>query len=222
MTKEGTYSWGDGLTFDGRTDAKSVGLDGLASGRNVNMLLVQNVYYYSVIPQASGRLKGKHWVRIDLPSVIGESNADAMTGGSDDPTQGIESLKYTRDARRVGKETVLGRAATHYHATLSKDDLGAAGPALGPESRKRLLQQFPGSVDSISFDIWIDGHDKPVRMKEDLDSMKVVVDYKKFGPAKPVRTPSSSDIADLSSLFRQMQTPRPRRSDTSGSGQAAG
>ncbi|WP_327297548.1 hypothetical protein [Streptomyces sp. NBC_01197] len=216
ITMEGTYSWGDGLSFDVQTDAKSTGLDGLTSGKSVNMLLVNGAYYYHVVPRASGQLKGKHWVRVDLSAVVGESGAAALTGGSDDPTQGLKSLKYTRNVRRVGKETVLGRETTHYHATLSKDDLGAAGSALGSDDKKRLLQQFPGSVDSITFDVWVDNHDMPVRMKEDLDSMKVLVDFKKFGPAKPVQTPSASDTADLSDTLRQMQTRPPGQMDTSG------
>ncbi|WP_405912284.1 hypothetical protein OG760_11245 [Streptomyces sp. NBC_00963] len=217
----GTYSWGNGLSFDVSMDAKAAGMTKLVSGQYVNMLLVHGAYYYNVAPQPSGPLKGKHWMKVDASAVLGEQASSAMNSSAD-PTQGLQSLKYARNAKEVGKETVLGREATHYHATLSKDDLGAAGSALGSKDKKELLQQFTGAVDAITFDVWVDSHDMPVRMKEDIGAMNVSIDFKKFGPAKSLRAPAASDTADMTDAVRQQTGQTGQTGQTDPSGQTAG
>ncbi|WP_328326651.1 MULTISPECIES: hypothetical protein [unclassified Streptomyces] len=212
----GTYSWGNGLSFDVSMDAKAAGMTKLVSRQNVNMLLVNGAYYYNVDPQPSGPLKGKHWMKVDASAVLGEQASSAMNNSSADPTQGLQSLKYARNAKEIGKETVLGREATHYHATVSKDDLGAAGSALGSKDKKQLLQQFTGTVDAITFDVWVDSNDMPVRMKEDIGAMNVSIDFKKFGPAKALRAPAAADTADLTDAIKR------QTGQTGQTGQTAG
>ncbi|MCX4551029.1 hypothetical protein OG204_12020 [Streptomyces sp. NBC_01387] len=202
----GTYSWGNGLALDAQMDAKSTGMASLTSGDTINVRMTHGSYYYHVTPQKSGPLKGKHWMRVDMSAVLGKESSDALVSSNADPTRGLKSLKYAKDAKVVGKETVLGKETTHYRATLSKEDLGAAGAALSPEDKKSLLGEFTGTVDSISYDVWVDGHDMPVRMKENIGAMKVAMDFKEFGPAKDVKAPPASDTADLTDAVKGQQS----------------
>ncbi|WP_405780690.1 hypothetical protein [Streptomyces sp. NBC_00859] len=211
-TMSGTYSWGTGLSFDVQMDAKAVGMTQLAPGKNVNMLLVHGAYYYNVVPQPSGPLKGKHWMKVDSSAVLGEQGSSALNNTNADPTQGLQSLKYARNAKEIGKETVLGREATHYHASVSKKDLVAAGADLGSKDTKELLQQFLGGVDSIGFDVWVDSHDMPVRMKENIGTVNVSIDFNKFGPAKTAQTPPAADTADLTDAIKKQQSGGPAQS----------
>ncbi|MEU9195294.1 hypothetical protein [Streptomyces hundungensis] len=201
-TMSGTYSWGSGLAFDVEVDAKSLQMQQLVSDGTVTMRYVKGAYYYGVDAQPSGPLKDKHWMKIEASAVLGEQG-EAAVASSGNPTAGLRSLRYSKNVSEVGKETVLGRATTHYKAVLSKDDLGQAGKVLSGEGDGNLMGQFTGGVSELAFEVWVDGDGMPVRMNEQFGQAKVAMDFKKFGATKSVEVPPASDTADMTEAIKK-------------------
>ncbi|MFF3976501.1 hypothetical protein [Streptomyces sp. NPDC001828] len=198
----GVYSWGEGVAFEVEVDARSAGMQKLVSDGSMTMRYVKGAYYYGVDAQPRGPLKGKHWMKIDASVLLGEQGVAAVAS-SGDPTAGLRSLRYSRNVTEVGKETVLGRATTHYKAVLSKGDLGQSAKALSGEDGNGLMEQFTGGVDQLTFEVWLDGNDLPVRVDERFGQARVSMDFKKFGAAKPVQVPPASDTADMTEAVRR-------------------
>ena len=86
ITMEGTYSWGNGLEFDVKMDAKAAQMQTLTSSPKVRMLFVGGAYYYDIDPQLSGPLKGKEWMKIDTSAVL-PANAERSTSHCCQPAE---------------------------------------------------------------------------------------------------------------------------------------
>ncbi|MFB7289443.1 hypothetical protein [Actinacidiphila glaucinigra] len=200
VTMKGTYSWGKGLAYDVVMDTSAAQMQPLQDDPKVRALMVDGAYYYNVDPQPAGPLKGKHWMRVDLSAVVGADNADTMVKNAD-PTAGLRSIGLTKDVKDLGEQTIRGREARHYRATLDKTRLGAAGKALSTADENSLFHSLVGTVDKVTIDVWVDGKDLPVRVVQVMGKMKVSMDFLRFGGTKAVAAPPASDTADLSKQF---------------------
>ncbi|MFG3283919.1 hypothetical protein [Streptomyces sp. NPDC048111] len=205
-TMAGTYTWGNGLAFDVEADAKSMNMQQLVSDGTVTMRYVKGAYYYGVDAQPSGPLENKHWMKVEASAILGEQGESAVAG-SGDPTAGLRSLRYAKNVAQIGQETVLGRSTTHYKAVVSKADLGAAGKALSGDDGNSLMKQFTGGVDQLTFEVWVDKNDLPVRVNEQFGGATVSMDFKRFGATKPVVVPTASDTADMTEAFKKLTQP---------------
>jgi hypothetical protein len=193
ITMKGTYSWGKGAAYDVMMDTAAAQMQSVQDDPKVRALMVDGAYYYNVDPQPSGPLKGKHWMRVDVSAILGEDGAAAVEKNSD-PTAGLRYIGLSNDTKDLGEQTVRGKEAHHYRATIDKSRLGAMGDA--------LPNKVTGPVDSITIDVWVDGKDLPVRIVQVMGNMKVSVDFLKFGAAKTVTAPPASDTADLSDQIK--------------------
>ncbi|WP_217142652.1 hypothetical protein [Streptomyces sp. AC627_RSS907] len=195
ISMDGTYSWGDGYALDVEMDAKAAQMQELTDSPTVRTLFVDGAYYYDIDPQPAGPLEGKEWMKIDGSAVFGESGAAAMSGGGGgSPADSMKGLKYASDVEDLGKETVNGKPTTHYRAVLDQEDMGKFKEALsGADS---LLNSAAGS-GSITMDIWVGDKDLPVRLKQEFGTMKVTMDFDKFGAAKKIVAPPAEQTGDL-------------------------
>ncbi|NGO76675.1 hypothetical protein G6045_13505 [Streptomyces sp. YC504] len=199
IAMEGTFAWGKGggMAYDVRMDAAAAGMSALVEGDKVRALLVDGAYYYNVQPQAAGPLANKHWAKVEVSAVLGEEAAEQVAV-SGDPTSGLRGIKDAKDVEKVGEETVLGKKTTHYRTTFPADSLGGAGEGLANAIGK--------DFDKVTMEIWLDGQNMPVRIKQDMGAMKMSMDFKKFGAAKKITAPPAKDTADLSKIIEeQMQ-----------------
>ncbi|WP_395570777.1 hypothetical protein [Streptomyces sp. BK79] len=194
VAMDGTYSWGDGYALDVEMDAEAVQMQELTDSPTVRTLFVDGAYYYDIDPQPSGPLAGKEWIRIDGSAVFGEAGAAAMSGGGGaSPADSMKGLKYASDVDDLGEETVNGKSTTHYRAVLDQADMGKFKEAFsGADS---MLNAAGG--DSITMDIWVDGKDLPVRLKQEFGAMKVTMDFDKFGATKDIVAPPAAQTGDL-------------------------
>ncbi|MFJ3302481.1 hypothetical protein ACIPSA_05065 [Streptomyces sp. NPDC086549] len=205
VTMEGTYSWGDGFAFDVDMDTKAVQMQRLTSSPKIRMLFVHGAYYYDIDPQPSGPLKGKEWMKIDGSAVFGEKGGQAMAGGTGggSPVASMKALKYANDVDDLGKQTVDGQSATHYHAVIKANQMGKFKDLYG--DKNNAFNQMTGANGSMTMDIWVNDKDLPVRMKQVFGSATVTTDFKKFGKTATVKAPPAAQTGDLTELLKQQQ-----------------
>ncbi|GLW45509.1 putative lipoprotein [Streptomyces sp. NBRC 14336] len=204
IAMEGTYSWGDGMAYDIQMDTKAAQMEALQDDPTIHCLLVDGVYYYDVDPQASGPIAGKEWIKIDSSAVFGESGSQAYKNsgsGAGNPTASLKGLKYASDVEDLGSETVNGQQATHYRAVLDQNDMGQFKDAYSGEDS--LLGDMTGGATTMTMDIWVNDKDLPVRLKQVMGTMKVTMDFDKFGATKDITTPPAAQTADLTEAVKE-------------------
>ncbi|WP_327315170.1 hypothetical protein [Streptomyces sp. NBC_01235] len=201
IAMDGTYSWGDGYAYDVQMDTKASQMQTLQDAPTIRTLLVDGAYYYDVDPQPSGPLAGKEWMKIDASAVLGDKGAQALSGSSGSPTASLKGLKYANDVDDLGTETVNGKHATHYRATIDQSRMGKFKDALGDKGG--LLGSTTGGVDSITVDVWVGDDDLPVRILQVMGAMKVTVDFEKFGATAEVKAPPAAQTGDLTEAIKE-------------------
>lgn len=194
VSMDGTYSWGDGAALDVEMDTKNAQMQSLQDDPTLTMKMVDGAYYYEVDPQPSGPLKGKHWMRIDVSAVVGESGANSIADNAD-PTAGLRYIGASKDVKNFGEETVRGKKATHYRGSVGAKQVNASG--LTAQEKKAAVNSLKASGGEMTLDIWVDGKDLPVRVKQSGGGMTVTMDFLKFGAIKPITAPPAADTGDL-------------------------
>ncbi|WP_329134399.1 hypothetical protein [Streptomyces sp. NBC_00670] len=202
IAADGTYSWGDGYAFDIEMDTKAVHMEPLTDSPTVRTLLVDGAYYYDVDPQPSGPLAGKEWMKIDTSAVFGESGADALNsaGGGASPSASMKSLKYADDVEDLGREKVDGTSTTHYRAVIDQKGMGRFKDAYANEDN--LFGSMTGGSSSMTMDVWVGAKDLPVRMTQRFGTMKVTMDFDKFGATKDIAAPPAAQVGDLTDAVK--------------------
>ncbi|MER5914024.1 hypothetical protein ABT124_26975 [Streptomyces sp. NPDC001982] len=205
VVMEGTFSWGDGFAFDVDMDTKHVQMQALTASPKVRVLLVDGAYYYDIDPQPSGPLKGKEWMKIDSSAVFGEKGAQAMAGnsGGGSPVASMKALKYANDVEDLGKQNVDGQSATHYRAVIKADQMGKLKDVYGDQDN--LFDSVTGANGRMTMDIWVNGKDLPVRMKQVMGSLTVTTDFEKFDKTATVKAPPAAQTGDLTEAMKNAQ-----------------
>jgi hypothetical protein len=201
VSMNGTYSWGDGAALDVEMDTVNAQMQSLQDDPTLTMRMVDGAYYYEIDPQPSGPLKGKHWMRIDVSAVVGDSTADAIADNAD-PTAGLRYIGASKNVKDLGEETIRGKKATHYRGTVGAAQINASKL---PDKEKRAAIKSLASTGKMVLDIWVDGDDLPVRMEQHGGGMDVTMDYLKFGATKPVTAPPASDTGDLTEQVEKVR-----------------
>ncbi|SEF04943.1 hypothetical protein [Streptomyces sp. Ag109_O5-10] len=194
VTLNGTYSWGDGVAVDVLMDTKAANMQALQHRATIRALFVKGAYYYNVDPQTSGPLKGKQWMKVDASVLFGSKGAQDFDGGSaGNPVAAMKYLKYAKDVKDLGKETVDGQRTTRYRAVVHRAEMGKYKDVFSSDGMKALT----GGSDSVTMDVWIGAKDLPVRLKDQFGKATVTMDFKKFGATAPVKAPPAGQTADL-------------------------
>ncbi|MEU5598207.1 hypothetical protein [Streptomyces sp. NPDC020298] len=204
IAMDGTYSWGDGNAMDVEMDTKAAKMQALQHSPKIRCLFVGGSYYYNVDPLASGPYKGKTWIKIDGSAIFGEKGAQALAGSGGSPSASLKGLKYANDADNLGTQTVDGRRATHYRAVVDQAHMGKFKEAYGKDSPMGSAL----GVKSITMDVWVGSDDLPVRMKQQMGTMTVTLDFDKFGKTATVKAPPASKTADLTDVVKRQQQRR--------------
>ncbi|MFR0352700.1 hypothetical protein [Streptomyces sediminimaris] len=204
IAMDGTYSWGDGLAFDAEMDTAAAHMQQLQDSPKTRVLFVHGAYYYDIDPQPSGPLAGKQWMRIDSSAIFGDKGAQAFSGsgGGSNPAAAMRGLKYANNVKDLGEETVDGQSTTHYRAVVDKAHMGKFKDAYGGDN---LMGSMTGGADSMTMDIWVGSKDLPVRLKQTLGTVKVTMDFQKFGATAPVKAPPAAQTGDLTEAVKKAQ-----------------
>jgi len=200
VAMEGTYSWGDGYAFDVLMDTAAAQLQQLQDAPKTRMLFVDGAYYYDVDPQAAGPLKGKEWMKIDSSAVFGKQGAQALSGSNGSPSASMKGLKYADDVENLGSEKINGKTTTHYRAVVDQAGMGKFKKAYG--DKDNLFGSMTGGATSITMEVWVGPKDLPVRMIQEIGTMKVTMDFEKFGQTAPVKAPPAAQTGDLTEAIK--------------------
>jgi hypothetical protein len=153
-------------------------------------LYMKSPFFAATLP------KGKTWLKLDLAKAAKAQGIDFDSLISQDPSRNFTELQATRDATKIGDETIAGVATTHYrgHIDLSKLPQGAK------------IQQATG-VKYGPYDVWVGRDDGYVhRLKTSYSyaaagrrqSATLTMSFSDFGKAVIVDIPSAADAADVS------------------------
>lgn len=182
-----------------------------SSAMDISEIMVGNTIYMK-IPQLSGELGGKPWMKIDLSSMGSLGSAlESMTSSakSMDPTQQLQELLASGDLRKVGTETVDGVQTVHYAGTVD-----AATFFNSPSVTKNLtpdqvaqVKSFlkAGGVTNMSIDVWAASDGLLVREKATTDTaagaMNVDLHMSDWGQPVSVSAPPADQVGDMSSML---------------------
>ncbi|MFF8321151.1 hypothetical protein ACF06V_28795 [Streptomyces bobili] len=202
VAMDGTYSWGDGAAMDVEMDTAAAQLSGLQDDPTTRVKMVDGAYYYGIDPQANGPLEGKHWMRIDVAAVAGEAGADNIADNAD-PTSGLRYIGTSSDVRDLGEETVLGKKTTHYRGSVGAEAIKDS--KFSAAEKKAALGALNAGGGKLTYDIWVDGKDLPVRMKQAGGGMTVTIEFRKFGATEPITAPPAADTGDLSEAVTEQR-----------------
>ncbi|WP_338696654.1 hypothetical protein V2W30_14240 [Streptomyces sp. Q6] len=203
ISMDGTYSWGDGAALDVQMDTKAAQMQTLQDDPKLTVKMVDGAYYYEIDPQADGPLKGKHWMRIDVAAVMGETGANNVADNAD-PTAGLRYIGASKKVKDLGEETMLGKKTHHYRGTVGAQEINASTNMTAAE-KKAAIKALGTSGGSMTCDVWVDGEDLPVRMFQRGGGMEVTMDFLKFGATKPVEAPPASDTGDLTEQVQEQR-----------------
>jgi hypothetical protein len=193
------------LQFSAKLDEFSQG------GKSVPGAKGQAVYkdnvLYAKVPQLAQFVSGgKPWVKIDVNQVGQRTGFDVQSLVSQvqkvDPAEQTKMFTGSKDARRVGSETVDGVKTTHYAGTVTVDD---ALNKLDAQAREKVQKWLPKdrANGKINFDLWTDGDNLPRKLVSKAtgsqgENGSVTVLYSDYGKSFSVNTPPSDQVGELS------------------------
>ncbi|MGI5206522.1 hypothetical protein ACQEU6_33750 [Spirillospora sp. CA-108201] len=162
---------------------------------------------YAKVPQFAQFISGgKSWVKIDVNQMSQRTGFD-VRGLVDqvqkvDPAEQTKMFTGSKDARRVGTETVDGVKTTHYAGTVTVEE---ALNRLDAQARTKVQQWLPKdrANGKINFDLWTDGDNLPRKLVSKATGSKgengsVTVLYSDYGKSFKVNTPPSDQVGQLS------------------------
>ncbi|WP_156219798.1 MULTISPECIES: LppX_LprAFG lipoprotein [Actinomadura] len=193
------------LKFTAKLDEFSLG------GRDVPGVKGQAIYtdnvLYAKVPQVAQFVSGgKSWVKVD-------ANKLAQRGGLNlgdllnqvqqvDPAEQTKMFTGSKDASRVGTETIDGVKTTHYRGTVTVQD---ALNRLDAQARQNVQKWLPKADGDgkISFDLWTDGQNLPRKLESRVTGSQaengtVTVLYSDYGKSFGVNPPPSDQVGELS------------------------
>jgi hypothetical protein len=209
---------GESMTMHGEGVASGDGQNGQISMRipsvgTMEQRIVDGTFYANFGDLlGSGfdkELGGKKWVVFDLDELgaLGESNISQLADQSDasGPKQGLEYLQgLSGDVEEVGEDTVAGRPATRYRASIDYAKVAAEQPGATPEMSAALTK-----LGTVPADVWIDDQDRVVKMHFAIDAAAfggkdgkavMTMEITDFDVPVDVQAPPADETVDLSAL----------------------
>ncbi|MDL4776323.1 MULTISPECIES: LppX_LprAFG lipoprotein [Thermomonosporaceae] len=193
------------LSFSAKLDEFSRG--GQAVPGAQGQAIFKNDVLYAKVPQLAQFVSGgKPWVKIDVAQ-MGQRTGFDVKGLVDqvqkiNPAEQTKMFTASKDARKVGEETVDGVRTIHYTGTVTVQD---ALNRLDPQAREKVRARFPQNAanEKISFDLW-NGPDQLPRklvskgVGEAAKAGSVQVVYSDYGKSFGVNPPPSDQVGELS------------------------
>lgn len=65
-----------------------------------------------------------------------------------------------------------------------------------------LFGSMTGGSSSMTMDVWVGAKDLPVRMTQRFGTMKVTMDFDKFGATKDIAAPPAAQVGDLTDAVK--------------------
>ncbi|MFD0685664.1 LppX_LprAFG lipoprotein [Actinomadura fibrosa] len=193
------------VKFSARIDEVSQGGRSLA-GVKGQAIFTDDVLYAKVPQLARFVSGGKQWLKIDANQVAQRTGLDVQDLVNQiqkvDPAEQTKMFTGSKDARRVGTETVDGVKTTHYTGTVTVQD---ALNRLDAQARDKVSTWLDKDDKNakINFNVWTDGQNLPRKLTSTAtgsqgESGSVTVLYSDYGKSFSVNPPPSDQVGELS------------------------
>jgi hypothetical protein len=194
------------MAGDGKNGELSVAMPVVGT---IDERIVDGVIYMNLgsFPGAPSGLDGKQWVKLDPEQLQQDGLFGDLAGQaeSNSPNQGLEYLQgLSGDVTEVGPDTVAGRPATHYRASIDYTKVLDKLPDASEQAREAL-----GKLGTVPADVWIDGDDRVVKMHMTIDgsafgggvgTAEMTMQITDFGVPVDVQAPPEDQTVDFSAL----------------------
>ncbi|WP_243716624.1 hypothetical protein [Actinomadura sp. KC345] len=205
LRADGQFQLSPELKFSAKLDEISRG-GKTVPGAKGQALFTGNTLYAKVPQLAQFVSGGKPWVKVDVNEASQRTGFDVQ--GLIDQVQKVDPAEQTKmftgskDARRVGTESIDGVQTTHYTGTVTVQD---ALNRLDAEAREDVGKWLPKDKanSKINFDLWTDGENLPRKLVSKTsgsqgESGTVTVLYSDYGESFTVNPPPSDQVGTLS------------------------
>jgi hypothetical protein len=184
----------------GALDSASVMGASLPGGERAILL---GDYFYAKVPQQLTQFTGgKPWVKFSVSQASQQTgvNLDSIIKRAN-PAEQTKIFTGSKDARRVGTESIDGVKTTHYAGTLTPEQAGK----LDPKAQQAFKQFYQRSgANKVTFDLWVGKDSLPRKLvtkatadKGTAASTMIFSDYNKSFSVSP---PPASEVADGNQL----------------------
>ena len=173
------------------------------SSMETRMLYPVTYIRFAALPLPSG----KSWLKVDLRKAAakrGMALPEFRMGTNPSPMDALAKLRGSKDAKKVGADTIDGVIATHYRVKIDVDKALARAT---PRQRKALAQLIRISrrngVDIVptDADVWV-GEDGLVRRFDETFGRvgAITITFSDYGEPVHVEAPPPDQTVDLSQL----------------------
>jgi hypothetical protein len=184
----------------GTLDSASVKGASLPGGERA--ILLGDAFYAKVPQQLAQFTGGKPWVKFSISQASQQTgiNLDSVIKRAN-PAEQTKIFTGSKDARRVGSESIDGVKTTHYQGTLTPEQAGK----LDPKAQQAFKQFYQRSgANKVTFDLWVGKDSLPRKLvtkvaaeKGTASSTMIFSDYNK---SFSVSAPPASEVADGNQL----------------------
>jgi hypothetical protein len=165
---------------------------------SATLLVTDGVAYLKTTGFPMATKSGKPWLATDLTDPANRVAGVYHTVMSKlSPTNMAKAFRATSQLRRVGPATVSGIDTTHYVVTV---DTAKALRLLGIDD---VLASHAGAArkslpKTFDYDIWIDGSQRPVRVKATHGGVSADLIFTSWGEQVSVQAPPASRVSKVS------------------------
>lgn len=188
------------LAASGTLDSASLHGSSLPGGERA--ILLGDNFYAKVPPQFSQFTGGKPWVEFSVSRASQQSGVslDSLIKRAN-PAQQTKIFTGSKDAKRVGSESIDGVQTTHYQGTVTPQEVGQLDPK-AQEAFKRFYQS--SGANKVTFDLWVGNDSLPRKLVTKVTALKgagsstmIFSDYNK---SFSVSAPPASEVTPGSQL----------------------
>lgn len=156
-------------------------------------------YFYAKVPQQLSQLTGgKPWVRFSVSQASSQSgvNLDSLIKRAN-PAEQTKIFTGSKDARRVGSESINGVKTTHYAGTLTPEQAGK----LDPKAQQAFKEFYQRSgANKVTFDLWVGKDSLPrklvTKVAADKGTASSTMIFSDFNKSFSVSAPPATEVTD--------------------------
>jgi hypothetical protein len=188
------------LAAVGTLDSASVHGAQLPGGERA--ILLGDTFYAKIPQQFSQLTGGKPWVKFSVSQASRQSgvNLDGLIKRAD-PAQQTKIFTGSKDAKKVGTESIDGVKTTHYQGTVTPKEAGQLDPK-AQEAFKRFYET--SGAHKVTFDLWVGKDNLPrklvTRVTADKGTGASTMIFSDYNKSFSVNPPPASEVTDGSQL----------------------
>ena len=181
---------------DRQAAAITMSVPGIGTGSGVEMRMIYPVTYMRL--GAFALSPGKTWIKVDLQKAANTLGVKLpQVGGNPSPADALAQLRGSKNAKKLGTETIDGVKSTHYRV---KVDLDKALARATPQQRKALKNLIRAAkrdgVDVVPkhVDVWIGDDGLVRRFNEKFGSVgTLVMTFSDYGKPVDIEAPPADE-----------------------------